>query len=415
MNAPDQLRPSLTRIAKISLAVGVCGGILCTVSAWMSPSRFYPAYLVAFLFWMGIALGSLAIRMLHHVTGGGWGVPIRRVLESSISTLPWMALLFLPIAFGMPHLYFWSDRIAGSAGATFEEKWGYLSDRSFLVRAATYFVIWTTCLAVLNRATATGRRELLKRREPGLAIFSGWGLVAWGLTVTFASIDWVMSLEPHWFSSMYGVLFMANQAVSALAWTIGVSILMRAQSPPSTRLNKARLHDLGNFLLAFVMFWTYIAFMQYLIVWSGNLPEESIWYLRRTRGGWQAVVGLLMTFHFLVPFLLLLARRVKRAARRMFAVALLLLAMRVVDIAWLVLPPFIPSLVGSGLSITPSGVTSEPSRFVDMWPLLFTIPGIGGLWMTIFARTLAGRASLDIVEENASQEENHGVEREFAH
>jgi hypothetical protein len=259
----------------------------------------------------------------------------------------------------------------------------YLNADSFLIRAAVYFMVWTFWSLVLNGCSATADAERQAHRRRFLAVFSGWGLALWGLSVTFASIDWAMSLEPHWSSSMYGVLFIGGQGVSAMSLAVVVAVWLRHSPGSFNVLTTARLHDLGNFLLAFVMFWSYVSFMQFLIIWSANLPEETPWYLRRSQGGWQLVVGLLMVLHFLTPFFLLLMRQVKRVGRRLSMIAILLLVMRLVDLCWLVLPPFTASLTAEG---------------AELWPLLITVPAIGGLWLSVFGWRLSVRGVIPVHE-----------------
>jgi hypothetical protein len=281
------------------------------------------------------------------------------------------------------------------------KKTDYLNVDFFLARAAGYFAVWVVVSFLLNRATMTADAAAQDRRRRGLAMFSGLGLVLWALSVTFASIDWAMSIEPHWFSSMYPVLFMGGQAVSAFSISIIAATLLRRYAGPNV-LTTSRLHDLGNFLLAFVMFWSYVSFMQFLIIWSGNLPEESPWYLLRSQGGWQAAVVLLMGLHFLAPFLLLLMRRSKRVAPRLAAIAGLLLVMRLVDLAWLVFPPFVPSLIGGkGPELHGHGgshAERATTSLFDLWPLLITIPAIGGVWLAMVCWRLSVRGLIPIHE-----------------
>jgi hypothetical protein len=204
--------------------------------------------------------------------------------------------------------------------------------------------------------------------------------VLWALAVTFASVDWAMSLDPHWFSSMYGVLFMAGEAVSGMAFALFAAIGLARFEPWNTQLSRDRRHDLGNLLLAFVLFWTYISLMQFLIIWSGNLPEETPWYLNRAVGGWQWITWVLTAFHFVIPFFLLLSKRNKRDLHSLGFVAALLLAMRFVELFWLVTPAFSPK----ALSIH--------------WLHLVTPVAIGGLWVALFASGLASRAIVPVSE-----------------
>jgi hypothetical protein len=344
------------------------------------PAAFYPAYLVAWLFWLGISLGSLAIGLLHHLTGGAWGLVIRRELEAAYSTLPLMAILFLPLLAGMEWLYPWARADVVAHDTILQAKAKYLNLNFFQTRAVIYFAIWILTGFVLNRISAGIDPAEEPRRQRKLALISGPCLILWGLTITFASIDWAMSLEPHWYSSMYGVLYMAGFAVSGLALAILVVSKLAANSPWNELLTADRLHDLGNLLLAFTVFWSYVSFMQYLIIWSGNLPEDAVWYVHRTAGSWQIVALLLVFLHFIFPFVLLLSRDNKRDPQRLVKVAMLLLVMRLIDLVWLVQPAF-----------APDGIQFH-------WLQIVSPLAIGGLWLAWFAWRLPARAALPVFE-----------------
>lgn len=389
----------LSRVTGVSLLVGVAASALCVFGYLREPAHFFPAYLVAFLLFVGMSLGCLAIAMIHHLTGGGWGIPIRRVLEAGYSVLPLLAVLFLPILLGMDTLYSWS-RTSAAADPILAKKAAYLNVEWFQVRAAAYFIGWILLGLALNRLSSGADAANEPRRARRLALLSGPGLILWAAGVTFASIDWAMSLEPHWFSTSYGVLFMGGQAVSAMSLAILASALLRDVPPWRDTLSIDRMHDLGNFLLAAVLFWTYIAFTQFLIVWSGNLPEETPFYVARSLGpnrpwytGWQPVALLLSTLHFLVPFLLLLARHTKRSPRWLVGIACLLLLMRLVDLTWLVMPAF------------------SPDRFSLHWLNFVTPLAVGGLWLAAFSWRLSARADLPVYDPAPIEESEH----ELAH
>ncbi|HEY2894453.1 MAG TPA: hypothetical protein VGJ16_09585 [Pirellulales bacterium] len=368
-----------------ALALGVIGAAIAGLGHYQNPVEFFPAYLFAFLFFWGMSLGSLAIAMLHALTGGEWGYSIRRQLEAAYGTLPLIAVFFIPLAFGLDVLYPWARDSVVAADAVLQKKTAYLNPTGWEARAAGYFVLWLGFALAMNRFSIS---DSIFTRQRRLALLAGPGLVMWVLTVTFAAVDWVMSLEPDWFSSMYGVLFIAAQAVSGLALAIVVTSRLREREPWREVVQISRLHDLGNFLLAFVMFWTYVVFMQFLIIWSGNLPEETPWYLRRIRGGWEWIAVALAAFHFALPFLLLLSRNLKRNPRRLAAVAIALLAMRLVDLYWLVMPAFFPAL---------------SFGWIDAAALL----GLGGLWSWAYLGQLESRSAwvaLDVAELQESTE-----------
>lgn len=390
MTLDPQARNRLARVRSGALVVGIIAAAACGAGAYFQPAEFYSAWLIACLFWWGISLGSLAIAMIHHLTGGAWGLAIRRILEAAYSLFPLMAMLFTPILFGLPTLYVWA-REEHAAGQSQPPAHWYLNRHDYQFRAACYFVVWTLLALCLNAISAGTTTDVLARRRR-LALISGPGLIIWGLSVTFAAIDWAMSLEPHWFSSSYGVLLASGQGVAALSMALIVLVLLRELPPWSSLGTPAILNDLGNFLLAFVMFWAYIAFTQYLIIWSGNLPEEATWYLHRSAGGWEWIALALAAFHFAVPFLLLLGRENKRQPRRVLAVAGLLLAMRLIDLHWLVTPAF------------------SPQRFVVSWLNLAAPLAVGGLWLAAFAWRLEIRATLPVDLSSDSESPHDAVQ-----
>ena len=367
----------LARLRILGLVTALVGGAACAYAATDRSASFFPAYLTAWLYWWSISCGALAISMIHHLSGGAWGHAIRSVLRAAQLQMPLLAILFVPVLFGLPALYVWARPEVVAEDVLLQHKRPYLNETAFYGRAATYFVVWSL-LAIVFQALARSRSE---RGPRYLAIVSGPGLILWGLAVTFASIDWAMSLEPHWLSSSYGVLIAAGQGVATMAFAIAVLIWLRDWPPLARLADPDILNDLGNFLLAMVMFWAYIAFTQFLIIWSGNLPEEATWYLNRSQGGWQIVAAALAAFHFAVPFLLLLARQTKRHAPRLLTVALLVLAMRLVDWNWLVMPSL------------------YPERVTVPWVHAAAFIAIGGVWLAAFSWFLERTANEQAVEE----------------
>lgn len=363
---------SLQRLGRRAIFAATAGAVLCAGGAFWDPGRFFQSYLVAYLFFVGATLGCLAILMLQYVTGGAWGAVVRRPLESGVRTLPLMALLFVPVAVGLPWLYEWA-RPEAMHDPLLVHKRAYLNVPFFLVRAAFYFSAWSVVARFLMRWSEEQDRTDDPRTGERLELLSRGGLVLLGLTMTFASVDWAMSLEPHWFSTMYGVLFMGGSVLTAFAVVIAVAASLAATPPFSDVFSAGRFHDLGKLLLAFVMLWAYFSLSQFLIVWSGNLPEEIPWYLRRMRGGWQWLALGLVAFHFALPFVVLLSRDVKRKARTLAGVAVALVVIRLVDVFWMVAPAF---------------RQTAPSL---SWLDLATVVGIGGVWIAVFVRQLAGR------------------------
>src|SRR5918996_6022608 len=292
------------------------GGLFLVVLilvAFINHERFHEAYLIGWTFWTGIAVGSLALLMLQHLTGGGWGFVIRRVLEAATRTLPVMALLFVPIILGAHDVYHhWLDPEELEKHAVVQFKSPYLNLQFFIVRTGIYFGAWIALAFFLNKWSLAQDRTADNRYTRNMRLLSGPGMVALIFTVTFASIDWYMSLEPEWFSTIYGFIFVAAWTLSALAFTIAALAVLSKDEPLKRIVAPLHFHDLGKLLLALVMLWAYFAFSQYLIIWSGNLPEEIGWYLRRTHGAWGAVIVTIAILHFGAPFLFLLSRGVKR-------------------------------------------------------------------------------------------------------
>jgi hypothetical protein len=370
--------PVVDRIQQRSLVIGVAGSVLLAIGAIISREQFFRSYLISYMFWLGITLGCLAIVMLQHLSGGAWGIVIRRVLESATRVLPLMALLFLPLVGGMHNLYEWSH---GGESTTHSFKEYYLSVPFFLARAAFYFAVWAVLTYYLNKWS----REQDETSDPRLTrrfeALSAPGLILYGLTMTFASIDWVMSLNPEWYSTIYGMLFMSGQALSAMSFAIAMLVLLAGREPMSKVYLPTHFHDLGKLLLAFVMIWAYLSFSQFLIIWSGNLPEEIPFYVRRLESNWRWVGLILIAFHFALPFALLLSRNLKRQARPLSMVAMLIMALRVIDLFWLVAPDA-PSGQQFGIHLS--------------WMDLVAPVGLGGIWLAAFMRQLKKRPLLPI-------------------
>jgi hypothetical protein len=338
MTQTESLGPDMLRVQRIALIAGVLALVLCAVGAFLSPAAFFQAYLVAFLYWLAYPLGALALVALYHLGGGRWGFPIRRPLEAAMLTIPLFALLFVPLIFGMGTLYPWArpEEVAGDA--ILQHKSLYLNVPFWLGRAALYFVLWSAVAYSLARLSLVQERtgdpdmprQLGRRGRLGLAVYV--------LGISFASIDWAMSLDAHWFSTIYGMLFIAGQGLTAIAFSIVILRVLARRPEIAAVTPQQTVNDLGNLLLAFVMLWTYMNLSQYLIIWAGNLPEEVPWYLRRSDSGWWWYTLLLLFFQFVLPFFVLLARANKVNHTRLARLAVLILVMRFFDMYWLVMP-----------------------------------------------------------------------------
>lgn len=370
----------LRRIQRVALAIGVIGLAACGAGAAASPTQFFRSYLIAFLFWFGIALGSMAILMIHHIAGGAWGAVTRRLFESGTRTLPLMALLFIPLLFGLGHLYEWAQPEHVAHDAALQHKAAYLNVPFFLVRAAIYFGAWLTVSHFLNRWSLEQDRTRDDWPTRWLEQLSRGGLVLLGLTMTFASIDWVMSLEPHWASTIYGILILGGQVLAAMAFTIPIAALLAGTpgGPLADVIEKEQFHDLGKLMLAFIMLWTYFNLSQFLIIWSANLPEEIPFYLKRLAGGWQYVAIALVFGHFVLPFVILLSRDIKRNPRRLATVAIGVVVIRFIDLFWMVNPAF------------------HPGQITVHWLDIATVIGVGGIWLAFYVWQLQGRSLVAI-------------------
>src|SRR4030095_6275887 len=380
--------PGMRQFGMILVALGL---VLTGIGVAMSGlDRFYQAYLVAYTFWMGGVLGSLAILMVQHLSGGAWGVVLRRPLEALARLFPVLGFLFLPIVFGMQSLYEWAHPDALN-DPIIREKALYLNTPFFLVRQVFYFVVWTAMGTLLCRWSAehdrTGDPALLKK----MSVLSGGGLVVYGLTVTFAMIDWTMSVNPHWFSTIWGMLYVGGQALSAFAFGIIVVVTL-SQAPPLDKvITQHHLHDLGKLLFAFLMMWAYLTFSQLLIIWAANIPEEIPHYLTRWEGGWQWVSMFILVLHFILPYSLLLSRDIKRSPTRLRVVATWIICVRVVDYYWHVAPEF----HSEGLSIS----------LLDLaLPL-----ALGGIFISLFVAQLRGSSLLPIRDPGLEKALTHHV------
>ena len=384
---PPESVSGLQRLGTIAAIVGV---VLAGVGFALSGlDRFYQAYLVGYTFWLGVALGSMALLMVQHLSGGAWGVVIRRPLEAATSTIPAMAVLFVPIALGMHSLYEWTHEGALN-DPLIAAKAAYLNTPFFLTRAVFYFAVWI----LMSQLLLKWSREQDQTGDPvyakKLSVLSGGGLVVYALTVNFSITDWLMSVNPHWFSTMWGPLFMVGQGLAALALTINVLVLLMGSAPMDRVLNANHFHDLGKLLFAFLMLWAYLTFSQFLIIYSANLAEEVPHYLVRSQGGYQYITIALIFLHFIVPYSLLLSRDIKRGITRLRLIAAWLILMRIVDYYWQVVPEWHETL---SLSV------------VDL-----AMPvALGGIFLTLYAMRLKGQPLLPLHDEGLEKALTHHV------
>ena len=372
--------PIVREIGKRALIVGVIATLVALYIAFTNPTVFYRGYLVSYMDWLGICLGSMAIVMIRHMTGGGWGTVIRRVLGASMRTLPLMIVLFIPMLFAVPRLYPWAmplDSIADPAIREHLEKHSfilrdYLNYRGFVLRAVIYFAIWFVLQYLLSKFSFEHNQPPFADTSKRFKIVSAPGIILYAFTVSFAAIDWVMSLDPSWISTIYGLIFVAGQLIAALAFAIVVERILFNYQPMSILLKPSFVHDHGKFMLTFIMVWAYFSFSQWLIIWAGNLPDEITWYYRRLHGGWQSVGLFLVVLHFFVPFFLLLSRPFKRDITRLVWLAAWMLVVHYVDLFW-----HIEASFSKTLTVTLADVV---------------IPfAMGGIWIAYFCRNLSSQ------------------------
>jgi hypothetical protein len=330
------------RIPVIGAIAALLGILACAILGIANPKQFFFSWLVSFLFFLSLALGALFFVLIQYAAQGGWGIVLRRIGETTFATIPVMAVLSLPVLFGVHDLYEWAHPGAAEHDALLQWKAPYLNVPFFLIRAVLFFGIWSF-IAFLYYSGSRGQDVT---GDPGVSArlrrFAGPAIIVLALTQTFASVDWIMSLTPHWYSTMFGVYFFAGSFVGFIALLSVVASAMRRAGLLDTVISPEHLQDVGKFLFAFTVFWTYIAFSQFFLMWYANLPEETTWYQARMEGSWMTVSLFLMAGHFVAPFFYLMGRAVKRKEATLAVGGAWLLAMHFVDLYWQVMPTLHP-------------------------------------------------------------------------
>lgn len=379
----------LTRAQRIALIVGVIG-LAATLVGLRNPTQFHRSYLFAYEFWISLPLGCLGLLMMHHLTGGKWGLHVRRLAEAGSNTFPLMAVFFIPNLLGLKLLYPWARPELVASDPALKYKAPYLNPTWFIIRTVIYFAILIYLGTRLNgwarKYDETRDSKLLSR----MGRLSGPGLVVWSAIVTWASIDWVMSLEPHWFSTIYGMVFMIIAALTALSFMVYVGTFLAQREPMASLASPLQWNDMGNLMLAFVMLITYLSFDQFLIIWTGNLKDEIPWYVSRNSHGWGVLALFLVIFHFAIPFLLLLQRAVTRRMRMLAGLAFALVIISMFDVYWQVVPAF-----------TPQG---PQFHLTDITAII----GIGGIWISVFLWRLKRRPLMPVHDRSFEEVAAHG-------
>ena len=391
----------LTSMRSLALGIGGVGTLAWLIGLYFGPEQALRSWLMSFVLWGGICLGSIGLLMLQYLTGGAWGVVIRRTLEAASRTLPLIIILFLPIAIGLTTLYEWTH-LPPDDVTVLQREW-FQTPIAWWVRSAIYFALFGVMAYLLN--TWSANQDASKDHEEAAGwlgratAFSGPTMVIYALVVTFAAVDWVMSLEPHWFSTIWGLLFVVGWALSCLTFCVMVLAFLSDKVPMDHILGRRHFHDFGKLMLALVMVWAYFNFSQYLIIFSGNLPEETGWFIKRSTGGWGWMAWGLILFHFAAPFLILLQQDLKRKPKRLAMVAAFILFMRLVDMYFLIGPS---PRIGEHASLH--------VPFTVSWMDIVAPIGFGGLWVWYFIGQLMKRPLVPVMDpflENAI-EHGHG-------
>ena len=396
--APEEI----SRWGNLALGIGGIGTVILLAIYLLFPDQketVLRAWLLGFMFSCGLAAGGLGILILQYLTGGAWGVVIRRVVEACSRTLYYVIpILFIPIAIGVPHLYEWSH--LHGKDAVIDYRGWYLTWGGFVARAIVYFVLWGVMQYLLNKWSANQDQsadyEESARWLGRATAFCGPTMVIFVLVVSFATIDWTMTLDPHWFSTIWGFLYVAGWALSCFSFAVVILAFLSDKAPMNRILGKRHFHDIGKLMLALVMVWAYFNFSQFLIIWSGNLPEETVWFLSRMKNGWGWIGLILILFHFAVPYLILLSRDIKRDARWLALVAIFILVMRIIDVFYHIAP-------------SPSTTGAHELHFNAFWVLYLVGPlAVGGIWLSFFFRELAKRPLVPVKDPFLENAIEHG-------
>jgi hypothetical protein len=381
--------PIVKTIGQRSLIVGVVFGLIALILAFLRPEQFFRAYLLGFMCWLGVSLGSMAILMIRHLTGGGWGMVIRRILGAAMRTLPLLALLFIPIILGMHKLYIWAQPLDQIADKHLREHLEditktYLTTNGFVIRAIFYFAIWNLLSYLLSHWSRQTDRAGAPDNTERFKAVAGPGLILYGFTISFAAIDWVMSLDPSWISTIFGLVILIGEVLSAMCFAVVVERILFNYKPMSEMLSPDFVHDHGKWMLTFVMVWAYFNYSQWLIIWAGNLPSEITYYMRRLNGGWGYVGLFIVIFHFAIPFGTLLSRPFKRNIRKLVWLAVWLMLMRYLDLFWIIEPNF-----STTFQVTVADIV---------------VPiAIGGFWLAYFFRNLGSLPLLPLYDPSAGE------------
>ena len=366
------------KVGTIALVIGLIGLIASAIGWFVDSHQFFSSYLTAFVFWVSIGLGGLFFTMVHHMVGANWSVVIRRILESGGRVLPLMFVFFIPLIFGIGDLYRWTDAQQVAADHLLQHKQPYLNMPFFLVRNVFYFAVWSFFAYRLHKLSIKQDSNPSDELVETFKKLSGGGLVLFAFTISFAAVDWMMALEPDWYSTIYGPYYFSGSAMAIMAFTQIFVIYLRNNNILADTITTEHDHDIAKLAFAFIVFWAYMAFSQYMLIWYANLPEETIWFQHRWIGSWKTVSLVLVIGHFGVPFLILITRAAKRSGRLMLAGGFWLLLMHYIDIYWNIMPTF----------------AEHGAHF--SWMDLSTVVGIGGVFVWYFWRVFTAHALVPV-------------------
>ena len=381
-------------VERISGVVGGLGLLLCVAGFFANRAEFFQSYLFAFIYWSGFAFGGLGILLLNNVVGGKWGVTARRFLEAQMRTLPLIFIFTLILLFGLKDLYPWTHPNIVAASDVLRHKHPYLNIPFFIARIFIYFALMTFWGWRVNRFADEQDRTGDPTIGERMRAFSAPGLLIFVLTMTFAYIDWILSADTQFFSTVYGGMILIGDVVQCFALTLLVMILTSRSDRFGGRINAKILHDLGNMMFAFVIFWTYLSASQLIIVWPANLPQELVWYLDRVSGFWKWFALATALSMFAIPFLALLSQARKRDPRRLIKVAIWILIARAIDVFWIIEPTF--------RSVSTSSPLHNSHGFAIYWTDFAAFFGIGGVWIYVFLGQLRRRPLLPLHDPRVS-------------
>lgn len=361
----------LGALAKISLVLGLLGLAASGYGFTIDKGQLMHSYLTSFMFWISIALGGLFFVLVNYLANARWSVVTRKISESIMCSFPLLLILFIPILFSIHELYHWSHEEAVATDLILQTKTSYLNTPFFIIRSVGYFVIWIILTILLGNKSMSNEKKADPHYYKKVRKISAPGMILFAITITFASFDWLMSLDPHWFSTIFGVYLFSGSFLAFLCFFVLIGKYLASQGILKDIITVEHYHDVGKLMFGFIIFWSYMAFSQYFLIWYANIPEETYWFLKRWEGSWVTMSMVLLFGHFVIPFILMLTRWSKRNTFMLVFMALWILAMRWVDLYWLIFP------------------THSESGVYLSWMDLSTMVGIGGVfvWFVMFRMT----------------------------